>query len=1765
MSVRITFIQRKSTRQRVWKTLNVVVGISTLLNVSMIGALIAPQAARAVGTSLSTQILSWSTIGVDSNDPVTKGPHQFLIQARISNTGATSASAVQTTFAWDAGTPYLSLAPGSSAVMPLNTITAGTSKDVFYVVQVTPPASPNTPSNDVFGKTRPFTITATSTDAPDAPAGQTLTIESILSQSRNSVFSAVVSPASPIVGQQFTVTVVTHTTGGGNFDDVSPIMTYAPSVATMENVTTHYEIPGTTESDIYAQGVGGTMTSVFHFRANQAGSQNFYYLIYDKSGGSYHYNSDFGGAIVVPITPANPNPPLGQSCGLDIGLVVDTSGSVNATEMTQMKTALTSFATAFDGTPTLFSLSSFNTNSTQHQALNRTPAQMASDITNNIPTIGNDNTNWDSGLQRGNATFTPDPRPTKSNLIVIATDGSPNRWGYPVANATFDWILGLNNAIPTANAVKAAGTRIVVVGIGDDETDTSTSAQKLDKMKAISGTNVALTPATITVNTDVIKVADFAGIGDAVAAYAKELCGGKILVQKQFDTNGDGQADVTGNVADPLLGGWSFDVNGTASNPAAQITTNTGAVEFSNILNGDNYSVIETQKANTKLVSAVCTNDNKIVGSVDLQTGTVSGLTMGTDQTISCTFVNGYATGSLKVTKVVNGGTAKPEEFGFRLGNAGGHTYPAASKDFVIFNDLQVGQVTVNETVGALPYHQTASTCTNVNIVAGQQATCIITNARDTGEITFKKVVNNDPTADLSKFAFSTNGQVYHDGDVASINAGTYSLTENAVADYHFVSASGVCSSNDKGEITLNVTSNGGTCTITNARDLGYVKIIKQVVGGDANPLSWSFQAGGTSGVTSGDVVGMPVGDYSLKENNQVAGYVLTDMTGACSLGTSANNRVVVAGAQGIIHVTAQGTQKDPLVCTVTNTHEQGGLTVIKALDTDGDGDIDETNPQAWTWNLDGGNQNYAMGSTQSVLTGNHSATETGPTGYHTDGWICLDSQTQAVVGSGTGMSLSVNVTTHGATCTFTNTRDTGTLDGYKFNDLNGNQTWDQGELGLAGWTIQLSNGASALTDASGHYQFNLVPTGTYTVNEMQQTGWTNTTPLSVSNVEVGYNKTTTINFGNFKLAKISGYKYQDSTNGPKLPNWEICLAGGNQDGDRCTSTNQDGYYEFTGVYPGTYTMYEFMHQGWQAVSPLNGVYGSFEINTSGTELSKDFINTPNVFNVNIEKTSPEVVEAGAQLTYTLTWSVSGNIPVNNVVITDPIGTNANMTFVSASCGTTTGTCSMSNVAGTEMWSLGTRNPGDTGTVTVTVAVASPLVNDTTLSNTAKVCGTGNIPVIVRDDVAVQGEDIAGTEKCDDDTITTKVHSAPIISIVKTGAASVAAGQNLTYTLTWSVTGNSVATNAIVTDAIPANSSFVSSTCGTTAGTCTMSALAGTISWSLGTRNPGETGTVTMTVKAASPIPNGTVLTNTGIFDTTENTPVNSTVTTVILSAPSLSIVKSNNVIGFTNPGKQATYTVTVTNAASATDTAHAVVLTDVLPAGFTYVIGGAATKDFTLGEMLPGASVTTTYTVNISNTQTAGVYTNTATAKGSNTNSVAATSNVEVRVPSVLGVELEPTLVLTKTVDTKVTTPNKIIIYTVAISNPGDLDLTNVKLSDKLPKGFVFSDTGKNTKTWDIGTLKAHRQRVINYPVKITDSVKAGMYDNVATVSSTELDPQSAKATVEVKVPKVLGLATTGASARDYLLFSFGFGLMTIGLYWVARLRRQANGTELA
>ena len=86
------------------------------------------------------------------------------------------------------------------------------------------------------------------------------------------------------------------------------------------------------------------------------------------------------------------------------------------------------------------------------------------------------------------------------------------------------------------------------------------------------------------------------------------------------------------------------------------------------------------------------------------------------------------------------------------------------------------------------------------------------------------------------------------------------------------------------------------------------------------------------------------------------------------------------------------------------------------------------------------------------------------------------------------------------------------TISGQVFNDLDSDGLRDSGESGQSGWTIYLDadgNGqlgtseTSTTTAADGSYSFGELAPGTYTVAEVQQLGWQQTSPVgSVPSIE---------------------------------------------------------------------------------------------------------------------------------------------------------------------------------------------------------------------------------------------------------------------------------------------------------------------------------------------------------------------------------------------------------------------------------------------------------------------------------------------------------------------------------------------------------------------------------------------------------------------------------------------------------------------------------------
>ncbi|MBI3468480.1 MAG: tandem-95 repeat protein [Planctomycetes bacterium] len=150
------------------------------------------------------------------------------------------------------------------------------------------------------------------------------------------------------------------------------------------------------------------------------------------------------------------------------------------------------------------------------------------------------------------------------------------------------------------------------------------------------------------------------------------------------------------------------------------------------------------------------------------------------------------------------------------------------------------------------------------------------------------------------------------------------------------------------------------------------------------------------------------------------------------------------------------------------------------------------------------------------------------------------------------------------------------TISGTVFEDTNGDGARDNGEPGLMGWEIRAyadlnTNGlldaadiadgikASDTTEVNGGYVLNLVP-GDYIIVEVLQTDWVQSFPTASVNPidatlgEFGYalslvsGQTATGNdFGNFRLAAVTGQKFEDldgdglkDDSEPGIVNWQI-------------------------------------------------------------------------------------------------------------------------------------------------------------------------------------------------------------------------------------------------------------------------------------------------------------------------------------------------------------------------------------------------------------------------------------------------------------------------------------------------------------------------------------------------------------------------------------------------------------------------------------------------
>jgi len=243
------------------------------------------------------------------------------------------------------------------------------------------------------------------------------------------------------------------------------------------------------------------------------------------------------------------------------------------------------------------------------------------------------------------------------------------------------------------------------------------------------------------------------------------------------------------------------------------------------------------------------------------------------------------------------------------------------------------------------------------------------------------------------------------------------------------------------------------------------------------------------------------------------------------------------------------------------------------------------------------------------------------------------------------------------------------TKSGYKFNDLNANGVWDQGEPGLEDWTITLSGtdglgnsvNMTAQTDVNGAYSFMVNP-GTYDVTETILADWYQSnpgTPLSPAGYSINLTSGQTDSdndFGNFHKATKSGHKFNDlNANGdwdqgePAAANWTITLTGTDGLGNSVnlsTQTDVNGAYSFM-VNPGSYTVNETILADWyqsKPGTPESPAGYSINLTSGQTDSDNDF--------GNFQQADLRVAKSGT-ISYSVNVTNDGPSTALNVVVSD--------------------------------------------------------------------------------------------------------------------------------------------------------------------------------------------------------------------------------------------------------------------------------------------------------------------------------------------------------------------------------------------------------------------------------------------------------------------------------------------------------------------------------
>ncbi|MGQ0722466.1 MAG: FlgD immunoglobulin-like domain containing protein [Candidatus Eiseniibacteriota bacterium] len=483
----------------------------------------------------------------------------------------------------------------------------------------------------------------------------------------------------------------------------------------------------------------------------------------------------------------------------------------------------------------------------------------------------------------------------------------------------------------------------------------------------------------------------------------------------------------------------------------------------------------------------------------------------------------------------------------------------------------------------------------------------------------------------------------------------------------------------------------------------------------------------------------------------------------------------------------------------------------------------------------------------------------------------------------------------------------------------------------------------------------------------------------------------------------------------------------------------------------------------------------------------------------NVDDTSPA---EGDAVVYTIVVTNGGPDAAAVVQVTDVLP--AELTY--ASDAPSQGTYS----SGSGVWSVGTIANGGSATLAITATI-----------------DVGAAGAVVENTAAVPASALgASCPANDSDSATLTVQSVDISVTKSVNNPAPNEGASIVYTVTATNGGPDPATSVTVTDLLPAGVTYSSSVL--SQGTYDDQ----TGAWDFGPLGVSTTATLTINAAvnigtAGSTIQN--VATRTASMPGDTNPGNDSDTADITVQAVDLAVGK---IVDDATPEEGGTiqYTVTVTN--NGPNVATGVEITDVLPAGLTFVSSTSSQGSYsaglwTVGSLANATSATLGLTATVNNGTAGTTIQNVASVTAvdqTDTSPGNDSAAVDIHVSPEIDIDVS------KAADDPTPKEGDPVIYTVTATNLGPNSATGVKVTDLVPVGTTFqtANPGQGNSysigsgQWSIPALTNGATATLTLTVTVNAGTTGQTIQNVATrTASDQTDTNSANdvATADITV----------------------------------------------